>query len=59
MGKYWKVIKMKNYGELHNLKNKKSARENNDEFQEEELKFIIWKAELNKELLSFWKSMTK
>jgi len=24
---------------------------------EEELKFILWKAELNKELMSFWKSM--
>jgi len=50
---------MKNYGELHNLKNKKAIRENDNEFHDEELKFILWKAELNKELLSFWKSMTK
>ena len=25
----------------------------------EELSFLLWKAELNKELMSFWKSMTK
>ena len=25
----------------------------------EELSFLLWKAELNKELLSFWKSMTQ
>jgi hypothetical protein len=24
---------------------------------EEDLQFLLWKAELNKELLSFWKSM--
>ena len=24
---------------------------------EEDLQFILWKAELNKELLEFWKSM--
>lgn len=50
---------MKNYGELHNLKNKKSIREIDNDYKDEELKFILWKAELNKELLSFWKSMTK
>lgn len=26
---------------------------------EEDLQFILWKAELNKELLEFWKSMLK
>ena len=26
---------------------------------DEELKFILWKAELNKELVSFWKSISK
>jgi len=25
----------------------------------EELEFLLWKAELNKELLSFWKSMSR
>jgi hypothetical protein len=26
---------------------------------EEELSFLLWKAELNKELLCFWKSISK
>ena len=33
--------------------------ENNFDNPNEELKFILWKAELNKELMSFWKSMTE
>ena len=31
--------------------------ENEMEKPEEDLQFLLWKAELNKELLSFWKSM--
>jgi hypothetical protein len=50
---------MNNYGEISNYKNKKGVKENSPDFKDEELKFILWKAELNKELLSFWKSMTK
>jgi hypothetical protein len=50
---------MKSFGEIHNLKNKKNIRENDKEYKDEELKFILWKAELNKELISFWKSITK
>ena len=50
---------MKKYGELNNVKNKRNNYGKNDEYQDEELKFILWKAELNKELLSFWKSMSE
>jgi hypothetical protein len=39
------------YGKLKNIDNK------NPEMPEEDLRFILWKAELNKELLSFWESM--
>ena len=39
------------YGKLKNINNKKP------ETPEEDLRFILWKAELNKELLSFWKSI--
>lgn len=38
------------YGKL-NINNKKPKT------PEEDLRFILWKAELNKELLSFWKSI--
>ena len=48
---------MKKYGELHNKNHK--MKEPEFENSDEELKFILWKAELNKELLSFWKSITK
>jgi hypothetical protein len=33
------------------------SRDNDDEITPEELCFLLWKAELNKELLSFWKAM--
>ncbi len=46
---------MKRYGEINNLKPK----DNIPKSPEEELKFILWKAELNKELMAFWKSMFK
>ena len=46
---------MKKYGEINNLKTKNNLPES----PEEDLKFILWKAELNKELMDFWKSMTK
>jgi len=32
-------------------------KENFEETSYEELSFLLWKAELNKELLSFWKSL--
>ncbi|MCK4365127.1 MAG: hypothetical protein KAW45_03675 [Thermoplasmatales archaeon] len=44
---------MKKYGELNNLKSK----DNIPPAPEEELKFILWTAELNKELMAFWKSI--
>jgi hypothetical protein len=43
--------------ENENLRNNKSNRR--DTSPEEELQFILWKAELNKELLYFWKSITE
>jgi hypothetical protein len=33
------------------------SKEDVDAASSEELSFLLWKAELNKELLSFWKSM--
>jgi hypothetical protein len=39
------------------LRNNKSPRR--DASLEEDLQFILWKAELNKELLDFWKLITE
>lgn len=50
---------MANYGEINAYKNKKGIRDDESNFNDEELKFILWKAELNKELLTFWKKMIK
>ena len=44
---------MKKYGELNNLKSK----DNVHPAPEEELEFILWTAELNKELMAFWESI--
>ena len=41
------------YKKLKNINDKKSEKSED----EEGLRFILWKAGLNKELLSFWKSM--
>ncbi|MCK4995768.1 MAG: hypothetical protein KAR55_02675 [Thermoplasmatales archaeon] len=46
---------MKKYGELNNLKNK----DNVSKCPEGELEFMLWRAELNKELMAFWKAITK
>jgi len=46
---------MKRYEEINSLKSKDDIPKS----PEEELKFILWKAELNKELMAFWKSMFK
>jgi len=46
---------MKKYGELNNSKPKQNAPHS----PENELEFILWKAELNKELMEFWKAITK
>ena len=46
---------MRKYGELSNPK----SRDNAPSSPEEELEFILWKAELNKELMEFWKAITK
>jgi len=56
MGTFWKAVKMKKFGELNFSKNK-----NNKDFQspDEELEFILWAAELNKELMAFWKALTE
>jgi hypothetical protein len=47
------VVKVKRYGELNDLKSK----DNVHPASEEELEFILWTAELNKELMAFWKSI--
>jgi len=47
---------MKKYGVINNLKLKEKVPNSP---VEEDLKFILWKAELNKELMDFWKSITK
>jgi hypothetical protein len=49
------MIGMKKFGEI----NKPKPSENAPQPPEDELKFILWKAELNKELMAFWRSMTK
>ncbi len=46
---------MKKYDELNNLKSK----DNVPPAPKEELEFMLWKAELNKELMEFWKAITK
>jgi len=46
---------MKKYGGI----NKPRPKDDAPKSPEEELEFILWKAELNKELMAFWKSMTK
>jgi hypothetical protein len=46
---------MKKYGGI----NKPKPKEDIPISREEELKFILWKAELNKELMAFWKSLIK
>ena len=48
-------FKMKKYGGINKIKPK----EETPTSPEEELKFIMWASELNKELLSFWKSMSR
>ena len=59
MGLYLRVIRMKKYGKINSIRDKMETKEDNNDFQDEELKFILWKAELNKDLLSFWKSMAE
>ena len=39
--------------------NKFRNKGNIEDIPSEELSFLLWKAELNKELLSFWKSISK
>jgi len=46
---------MKKYGGI----NKSKLRDDTPISPEEELKFILWKSELNKELTAFWKSISK
>ena len=46
---------MKKFGEINNHKNKIEKIDG----MEDDLEFILWKAELNKELLSFWKAISK
>jgi hypothetical protein len=48
-------VKMKKYGEINHLKSKGDIHES----PIDELEFILWKAELNKELMAFWKSISK
>jgi hypothetical protein len=44
---------MKKYGGINKMKPK----EDMPKPPEEDLEFILWKAELNKELTAFWRSM--
>lgn len=46
---------MRRYGGMNKIKPKDNA----SEAPKGELEFILWKAELNKELLNFWKSMSE
>jgi len=46
---------MKKYGGF----NKPKHKDNFPSSPEEELQFVLWKAELNKELLEFWKSISR
>lgn len=46
---------MKKYGGF----NKPKPKNDTPAHPEDELEFILWKAELNKELLEFWKSIMK
>ena len=46
---------MKKYGELNKIKSKENA----PKLPEDDLEFILWKAELNKELMAFWKALTE
>ena len=47
------------YVYITNFEEKKENMENITLDESEEFKFDQWKTELNKELQSFWKSMTK
>jgi len=46
---------MKKPQEIKNYRNKEEYFDSSDD----ELKFILWRAEMSKELLSFWKSISK
>jgi len=48
------MVKMKKYGGINKPKAK-----NENSSANEELQFILWKAELNKELMEFWKVLNK
>jgi hypothetical protein len=52
------VIRTKKGTKLNNIKNKKNINENDNDFLDEEYLFSLWKEELNKDLLTFWKSMS-
>jgi len=49
------VVKIRKYGEINNTK----AKENYRDSHEDNLQFILWKAELNRDLQAFWKAMLK
>jgi cysteinyl-tRNA synthetase len=51
---YWQVEKVKKYGELNKFKPK----ENTHNPPKDDPEFILWKSELNKELMEFWKTLT-
>ena len=53
MGLHRKVVWMKKYGGINKMKPKEDV----PKPPEEDLEFILWKAELNKELMAFWRSM--
>ena len=57
-----RIIQILNYGILMKRcritgKNKKEISKFNQESSEDEIDFLLWKIELNTELLSFWKSI--
>ena len=54
---YRGMVKMKKISRSERIDYIKYKRPSNPNTPKEELGFMIWKAELNKELMSFWKSM--
>ncbi len=59
-----RIIQILNYGKLRKRcritgKNKKEISTFNQESSEDDIDFLLWKIELNTEILSFWKSIVK
>jgi len=55
MSLFKRVVKLMRKGCVDGIKNKNGS----DGIPSDELSFLLWKAELSKELLSFWKNMSE